>query len=51
MVINIEFAIGTHTNDGSFRVPGMSVDKVANMYVFKGMSESERARFPALPNL
>ena len=36
---------------GKMLSAGMSVDKVANMYVFKGMSESDRARFPALPNL
>ena len=30
---------------------GLSVDEVAEMYVFKGMSQSDRARFPALPNI
>lgn len=30
---------------------GLSVDEVAEMYVFKGMSDSDRARFPALPNI
>jgi uncharacterized protein (DUF1778 family) len=30
---------------------GLSVDEVAEMYVFRGMSQSDRARFPSLPNL
>jgi len=36
---------------GKMLAAGMSVDKVANMYIFKGMSESDRARFPALPTI
>ena len=36
---------------GKLLAAGMSVDKVANMYIFKGMSDSDRARFPSLPNL
>ena len=36
---------------GKLLAAGMPVEKVANMYVFKGMSDTDRARFPALPNL
>jgi MoxR-like ATPase len=36
---------------GKLLAAGMSVDKVANMYIFKGMSDSDRARFPSLPKL
>lgn len=36
---------------GKVLLAGLSVDEAAEMYVFKGMSQSDRARFPALPNI
>jgi hypothetical protein len=36
---------------GKMLSAGMSVDKVADMYIFKGMTQADRARFPSLPAL